>query len=269
MSRLFNFQTLSIALVKETTTLTITLNRPKEKNALSFLMISELEEILSWASTHLEISNILVKSSTKFFSMGADPSELKELTADKVGIFFERVRRLCYGMFFLPQTIIFDLGSGVSGIACELALGADIRIAHSTSAVHFNHLHKGHLPMCGGIGFLSALFGNGIARSIVLSSTPLNSERLLETGFLFSLYDNQDEVEDILVAIYEQAPVQRIQAKRALLESILPSLDRALKFEGEIGVAGLLTDDYKNSTFRSAKDFSMILKKEKDETILS
>ena len=97
------------------------------------------------------------------------------------------------------------------------------------------------------------------ARSWVLSGRPIDYTELVRTGFVTS---NVDQME-LLKTIAKQAPVQRIQAKRAFLESIHNELDHAINLEKSIGAAALESGDFQKMIggFTSAKEMGKIVQK--------
>ena len=276
MASLFNYNTLNVSLDSQTRSLTIELNRPDTNNSINSEMIFELESMFAWAGSHLEINSILLTSSTDVFCSGLDKNELANCSDEKLQRNLSKIQKLIYSFYFLPQTIIVDLKNGASGIGAEFSLGADIRISNSNAELSFDHLNNGFVPHCGGVGFLNALVGNSIARQWIMSSLPVKASTLKQQSYLLETYsENSNELRStLLTAISKQAPVARIQAKRSLLDSILPELDRALDYEKTFALSGMCTKDWKkivcaeNSSeveFTSARDLAMRLKEEKQQ----
>ncbi|MEI8346882.1 MAG: enoyl-CoA hydratase/isomerase family protein [Pseudomonadota bacterium] len=273
MADLFNYQTLHTSLHSASKSLIVEINRPTEQNAINEQMIMEIESLLSWATTHLEINSILFRSFDKEipFSIGPDDQEIQTMSAEQFYTFLRRLQNIVYSLFFLPQTIVMDLGKGAMGLAAELAVGADLRLATQDTIIHFNHLQKGLTPFCGGIGQLCALVAPTWARQWILSGKEIKAEELYQSGFINTIYEENSPWEEILMNIAAQAPVARIQAKRSFLETILPLLDRAAK-EKEFAMAALATGDWRvghspqHPKFKSARDVAQIVK-EKSRTV--
>ena len=72
MQTLFNYTTISTRLEKTTRTLFVTLNRPDWNNAFRLEMLFELESLLAWCTTRVEINSIFIDSSTPYFSTGLE-----------------------------------------------------------------------------------------------------------------------------------------------------------------------------------------------------
>lgn len=277
MSSLFNYNTLKVALNRETRTLEVTLNRPHAENAFCTEMIFELETLFAWTTSHLEIHSILINSSTSYFSPGWDRKELEKMNDERIQKLMERLQKLVYIQFFLPQTVIIDLGDGARGAAAEFAIGADIRLAKNNTDIQFDHIRKGLIPACGGVGFLSAVVPPSFARRWSLSTLPLSENDMLASGFIAELYSEKQTINSYLQAIASQAPVARIQTKRSLLDTILPALDRARNFEKDYAIAGMCMGDWRKALwaerddlhpeFTSAKEMASMLQKEREDTV--
>lgn len=165
------------------------------------------------------------------------------------------------------------MGKKTTGIGAELSLGGDLRFASEDIKFKFDHLNKGITPNCGGIGFLSTIVSPTYARNWVLSASDVSVNSLVESGFLYKTYNDENRNEIIfnsLQDIAKQGHVQRIQAKRSFLEGISSELSKAINYEICFASAGFVTDDWKESLqakledrppeFTSAKDMAKVIK---------
>jgi len=273
---LFSYNTLSVELSKKTRSISIKLNRPEVQNAINTEMIFELETLLTWISTHLEIKSIYLTGEGDYFCKGLDDEEFATWSEEKRQKNFEKLQKLIYSMFFLPQTIIADLKKGCAGLGLELAMGADIRVAHNDTIVEFNHLSKGIVPSCGGISFTSAITNNSTARQWLLLSKKLTAADLNTHHITVQSYSSDSPVDEFLATIGSQPDIARIQAKRSLLEPVLKNLDQGLEWEKKFSIAGMCTNDWKEIAKHgdaaetvSAKELSSRLKRERAEQMSS
>ncbi|OUR97209.1 hypothetical protein A9Q84_12855 [Halobacteriovorax marinus] len=271
---LFNYNTLSVSLSKETRSIVVELNRPEIQNAINTEMIFELETLFTWVSTHIEIKTILFTGRGDYFCKGLDDEEFSTWSDEKKQKNFEKLQKLVYSMFYLPQTIIVDLKNGAKGLGLELAMGADIRIANHEAEMHFNHLQKGIVPSCGGIGFTSALFSNGAVRQWLLASKKLNATELLNNNIILESYKEESTASSYLQTISNQPDIPRIQAKRSLLEPIMEKLDKTLEWEKTFSLAGMCTNDWREiakfgseAQCTTAKELSSKLKVEREQQL--
>lgn len=173
-------------------------------------------------------------------------------------------------MMQLPQTIVMDLGEGSQTLASEFSLGADIRIAAENSKIAFNHCQYGLVPAAGGMSMLSTLVSPALARAWVLSGAALSQEAMQSSGFIKNTYDssNRNEViSDVLTNIAKLAPVQRIQAKLGLFESLRTQFENGLVMDRKISKASMMSEDWrskkpeaKETEFMPAKSMSYSVK---------
>lgn len=263
MNELFSYSTLKVALSRPTKTLNISFKENCQFITLETLF--ELESILAWASAKVEIKSIFISSSNDFFSEGIDKEKLPQMSASKLEKMSKKLQTIVHAMYHLPQTIIMDLGHGCFDLASELALGADIRISNETTSIAFNHNRVGLTPSSGGIGFLSVIVGQAMARNWTLTGKEISSSQLLMSGFISEQYssENRDEcVLDILQSVAHCAPVQRIQTKLGLLEHARLEFERATKYERRVSEAAMISEDWKeeDNSFMEGKSMSHTVK---------
>lgn len=270
MQNLFNYTTISTRLEKTTRTLFVTLNRPDWNNAFRLEMLFELESLFAWCTTRVEVNSIFIDSSSSHFSTGLEYETLSGTNAshlDKVNI---KLQKIIFAMMQLPQTIVMDLGEGSETLASEFSLGADIRIASKNTKICFNHCQYGLVPGAGGMSMLSTLVSPAFARSWVLSGTPIKESALTESGFLTTTYDSEtrsDVIRDLLNNLSKVAPVQRIQAKLGLFESLRSQFETGIVMDRKIAKASMVSEDWrtkkpeqKDFNFMPAKSMSYAVK---------
>ncbi|MEX0799527.1 MAG: enoyl-CoA hydratase/isomerase family protein, partial [Bacteriovoracaceae bacterium] len=177
MNDLFNYCTINVSLSKKTKTLNIVFK--EESKYITLETLFELESVLAWASGRVEIRSIFISSNNGFISEGIDKERLAEMSSSKLAKMSQKLQTIVHAMFHLPQTIVMDMGQGSFDIASELALGADIRVCAHNAMIAFNHNRVGLVPSSGGIGFLSVIVGQAMARNWTLTGREISSSQLL------------------------------------------------------------------------------------------
>jgi enoyl-CoA hydratase/carnithine racemase len=267
---LFNYTTLSTRLEKSTRTLFVTLNRPDWNNSFRLEMLFELESLFAWCTGRVEVNTILIDSSSAVFSTGLELNSLSALTATQLIKINTKLQKIIFAMMQLPQTVIVDLGDGSETIASEFALGADIRIASQNAKISFNHCRYGLVPAAGGMSMLSTLIPPALARSWVLSGAPIHHNVMVQSGFISETYDasnRQDIRFALLQRIFKLAPVQRIQAKLGLFESLRSQFENGIVMDKKIAKASMVSEDWRakkpqedNLEFLPAKSMAYAVK---------
>ncbi len=271
MTNIFNYTHLSTRLEKSTRTLFVTLNRPDLQNAITTEFLFVLESLLAWTSTRVEIHSICFSSSASMFSVGVSPEKLPHYTAAQLEKHQQKLQKIILSMMHLPQTIVMDMGHGTLNWASELSLGADIRIAHETAFIAFNHTELGLIAASGGISLLSQIVPFNFARSWILQGQKITINDQKFSGFINSHYQDETKSEttkSILENISKQAPVQRIQTKLALFEGRRDLIEKAFEADRRIAKAALISEDWKNikaqvsepPEFMAAKSMSYAVK---------
>jgi enoyl-CoA hydratase/carnithine racemase len=260
MQTLFNYTTISTRLEKTTRTLFVTLNRPDWNNAFRLEMLFELESLFAWCTTKVEINSIFIDSSSPIFSTGLEYDNLSGTSAQQLDKMNQKLQKIIFAMMQLPQTIVVDLGEGSETLASEFALGADIRIASKDTKIKFNHCHYGLVPAAGGMSMLSNLVSPSFARNWVLSGSAISEKALTESGFLSYTYDTStrsDIIRELLGDIYKVAPVQRIQAKLGLFETLRSNFETGIVMDRKIAKASMVSEDWRTKK-PEQKDFSFM-----------
>ena len=278
MISIFNYNTLATWLNKKNRSLHVEFKSP----SISSEMVFELESLLAWTASHLEINSILLTGPDNLFSTGLDQDEMLRLSDEKLQKLLLKLQRLIYSFFFLPQTVIVDLKEQCSSVGAELAIGADIRLAQENCQLSFSHLSSGLVPSCGGVGFLNALIPSAMARNWLSTGKAICTQQLLNSGFIQEFYSTeirQEKINEYLQTIAAQAPIARIQYKRSILENILPQLDQALEYEKQFAFAAMASRDWESAIiaakknespiFASARELASKLKQERKESIIT
>ncbi len=253
MASFFSYKTLHVELEIPIKCITLELKNPLIKS----LTILELEHFFSWLCNHIEVNAVLITGKDNIFSLGIDLDEFSGFSNSEVQIFFQKLQKIIHICFFLPQTLIFDLKDCAKGAGAELAIGADLRVAKEGVEIKFDHLKNGFVPTCGGIGFLDSMVPQTFIRNWILMGNKIPKEQLVSSGFIQSFYDesNLDSPKKILFEISKIPPIARIQAKRSLLEPLIPKLEKTLIFESLFSLPALAVNDWRKINSKSKENF--------------
>lgn len=139
---LFSYSTLKTRLYLDEKSLEITFQKPN----LSHEVLFELESILSWCKTHVEVHSLVFSGNNKNFIAGFDSEELKNYDADKVKRLHQKFENILDTLSELSQVIIMNLGNGTNDQALEFALQGDFIFANKETKLELNHMKKGLIP---------------------------------------------------------------------------------------------------------------------------
>src|SRR5450631_924615 len=161
--------------------LELTMARPPV-NAVNREWIDGFEAILDDLGRQQDISVLLIRSSQRIFSAGADLKLMRDCfaTEDGPGRMIETVRRmqrLFDRIEALPQVVVAEIGGAAHGGGFELALACDLRVAAESARL-------GLLPGAGGTQRLTRLAGPGVARRLILTAEVVSGAQARDLGLV-------------------------------------------------------------------------------------
>jgi enoyl-CoA hydratase/carnithine racemase len=109
---------------------TLTLNRPKSRNALSRAMIEALSDRLSEIAVDPSVRVVVLEGAGPVFSSGHDLKELEAATdPDDIQLLFTRCSEVMMQMVGLPQPVIAKVRGLATAAGCQMVATADLAIA--------------------------------------------------------------------------------------------------------------------------------------------
>lgn len=230
---------------------TITINRPAQRNALSFAMMGELANLLAELDADREVRVIVITGAgDEAFSAGADIREFQEHRSDstKGRTYNDAVNGLLTTLHDLETPTISMIQGFCVGGGCELAIATDLRIAAAGSRfgipVARLGITIGHREMRG----LVDLVGRGNALYILLSGRLLDAEEALRIGLVNQLVQPEHlraYTFQLAQEIAALAPLSHAVNKRTLNQvQAKPSLAALTSEEADLPLAQFDTLDY-------------------------
>ena len=158
---------------KEDSVVTITMNMPNRRNALSIDMGKEIKSALERASQDNEVRAVVITGAGSAFCSGIDlpqgekivdmtPVEIRE----EIYAVFQGVIR---AIVELPKPVIASVNGPAMGAGFDLCLACDIRIAAEDAKFSEFFVRIGTLPGMGGMFFLPQLVGIGKANELAFT----------------------------------------------------------------------------------------------------
>jgi enoyl-CoA hydratase/carnithine racemase len=163
----------------------ITLNRPKQMNAINQLMIDELGKVLQEASRDNEVTCLLVKGNEKFFCAGADISEVNKNKTCFDGYHFSGKFQQCFAMIeqFKKPVIVAIEGIAMGG-GFELMLACDFRVVADEAKLGVPEVNIGALPAGGGTVKLPRMIGSLRATELLLLGETITGKQAAALGIV-------------------------------------------------------------------------------------
>lgn len=174
--------------------LSLTLNRPAKRNALSAEMIELLHRSLEQADLDSEVRVVLIRGAGKDFCAGADLDELlasadrpldeNEASALRLGHLFERMRTLPKPVMALVQGRALAGGAG-------LATACDLLIAGKNAQLGYPEIQRGFVPAIV-TTLLRRMVGEKLALDLILTGRVLTAEEGQGVGLVSRVVSDAD-----------------------------------------------------------------------------
>ncbi len=224
--------------------LLITMNRPKQLNALSGNHLDEISNALDAAADNDDVRAVVLTGGDSVFAAGADLNEMakREAIADLKNErqrVWDRVRRF-------PKPLIAAVNGYALGGGCELAMHADIIIAGDTAKFGQPEVNVGIMPGAGGTQRLTRTVGKSLAMKMVLSGEMIDAREALIAGLVAEVVPHEVSTERALKlarTIAAKPPISVRLAKESVLKSYDLTLEAGLDFERRVFGIILGTED--------------------------
>lgn len=174
--------------------LTLTLNRPEARNAMSGAMNAALAEQLAKAELDSAVNCVVLTGAGKGFCAGGDVKGMASggdaggsggNTVD-AAIHRQRVnqRATAGRLFTMPKPTIAALPGAAAGAGLSLALACDLRIMTTSAILTTAFARVGFSGDYGGTYFLTQLVGAAKARELYYLSDRINADEALRLGIV-------------------------------------------------------------------------------------
>jgi len=217
---------------------TVTMNRPREMNALSREMRSELYECFSALEQDQEVSVIVLTGGNYVFSAGMDIKEMASLPDGEIDDYFKSITRYLGRIYTCKKPVIAAVGGIALGGGFNLALVCDLIVASESAIFSHPELKFGLNPL---FSPLRNLVGMSKAKEIAMLGEPVAAKEALRIG-LINKVARPDELGEVAQAMAEELSKRSLTALEAVkrISDIVPRLDKGAALELEFDISALL-----------------------------
>lgn len=222
----------------------VTINRPRQLNALSSAVLTELADALEAHDRDDEVRAIILTGGTEVFAAGADLKELRGqtpaamLTSDRVSL-FDRVRGI-------SKPVIAAVSGYALGGGCEVAMLCDMIIASETARFGQPEINVGLMPGAGGTQRLARTIGKAKAMEMVLVGAPIDAqtaERLGLVNRVVPVAELLATAKTLAQQIASRPPLSVRLTKQAVLKAFELPLSEAVDYERKLFYLLFATED--------------------------
>jgi enoyl-CoA hydratase len=202
------------------TVMTVRLNRPEKRNALSRSLIAALTAAFAQATDHRDLSlAILTGSGDKAFASGGDLKELQALRSQEDAVAFAAHIRASFDQIRqFPIPVVALLNGDALGGGAELALACDMRLARAHARIGFLQSRLNIATAWGGGTDLFNILPAGKALRLLCTAEILHAQQACEIGLVDAVapaIDGEAFVQEYIRRLASQRP-QVMRAFKAL-----------------------------------------------------
>ncbi|MCL4748317.1 MAG: enoyl-CoA hydratase [Burkholderiaceae bacterium] len=225
----------------------ITINRPKQLNALNDQVMNEIGHALSAFDAGEDVGAIVITGSDKAFAAGADIGAMAQWTymdvfkTEYISRNWETIRRI-------RKPVIAAVAGFALGGGCELAMMCDIVIAADTARFGQPEIKLGVIPGAGGTQRLPRAVSKAKAMDLCLTSRFMGAEEAERAGLVSRVVPADrllDEALDAAATIASFSLPSVMMVKEAINRAYESPLAEGLLFERRLFHSLFATADQK------------------------
>ena len=241
----------SIELEQEGSILTLWLNRPESRNAMSLNMVKAIQQVFKTIQDDISIRAVILRGKDGHFCAGGDIKDMAQLRGEATSVgsnqpyvdFNRQFGHMLEQVDQAPQTVVAVLEGAVLGGGFGLACVSDIAISLADAKFGLPETGLGVIP-AQIAPFVVKRIGLTQARRLALLGARFEGHTALKVGVVHEVVENEKALEVLLIETIQQikrtAPqasrVTKALLHRTLNEALTPLLDDAAQqFANAVG----------------------------------
>lgn len=229
----------------------ITLNRPKQLNALNKAVFSEIENIFTEIASKNEVKSIIITGSgEKAFAAGADIKEFANFNVEEGKELAANGQRIFKIIETFNKPVLAAINGFALGGGLELAMACHLRISSDNARFGQPEVSLGVTPGYAGTQRLTQLIGKGKSLELLMTGAMINANEALSLGLVNYVVTQEELIakgEGLLKTIMKQSPIAVAGVIKCVDAFYTYNVDG---FETEINEFGKCfgTEDFKEGT---------------------
>ncbi|MBH2028871.1 MAG: enoyl-CoA hydratase/isomerase family protein [Moraxellaceae bacterium] len=229
----------SIQLEQQGSILTLWLNRPESRNAMSLNMVNAIQQVFAVIADDVSIRAVILRGQGGHFCAGGDIKDMAALRVEAANVgslqpyvdFNRRFGAMIEQVDQAPQTVVAILEGAVLGGGFGLACVSDIAISRDNAQFGLPETGLGVLP-AQIAPFVVKRIGLTQARRLALLGSRFNGETAQKLGVIHEVVRDDVELEQLLADTIQQikraAPLASRNTKALLHRTLNEPLDSLL-----------------------------------------
>lgn len=231
----------------------ISMNYPKNLNALDIPMADELLSLLDTCEADPEVKVVVLRSEGKAFSAGGDIGYFYdtikaggEICMDEL---IQKAGQVSLKMKQMRKMIITSVNGAAAGAGANVALSGDFVVAADNAKFIQAFINLGLVPDTGGSFLLSKTVGPAVAMDLCATGRPLPAEEAKALGLIYQVCA-KEELNDVTMALADRLVRGPLVAYANLKKQMFAANYKdyaAYLADGEVPTQGacMATEDFK------------------------
>ena len=213
-------------------------------NVVSYKGRAQIRAIIEAFEDDDDVGVVVIRGANQVFSSGGDVKKFPQIPKNKMSDLADNIGapERC------AKPVIAAMEKYAFGVAFELSLACDFRLASADCQVGLPEVSIGQMPGSGGSVRVARLIGMTRAKDMVMLGKRLPAEQALDWGILTAVAKDSNAltelVDDYAKKLNAMAPISLQSLKRVLNAAPDSSLKVALEVEGHSYEKLRWTEDY-------------------------
>jgi len=233
----------------------IVLNRPDKRNAVNPQMLGQLEDAVRAVNRETGVRSVFLRGEGKSFSAGIDLLSFMELPGKYGEGWMQRMRPVTHDyqrvvtlLERLEVPVIALIHGFCLGLALEMVLACDFRIAGKGAKLGLPESRLGLVPDVGGTTRLTRLAGPARAKELIYSGKNIDADSALAWGIVDRVVPREELVQagEEFAAQFDQSAPLAIAAVKRVIDG-MHDIDRGLQMEAWAESQLVKTEDFQEA----------------------
>jgi len=196
--------------------LTIRMNRPEKKNALTRQMYTSMTAALHQAEADAAVRTVLITGSADCFTAGNDLQDFANASPGEPAVALEYLKTLAA----TRKPVLAAVAGPAVGIGTTMLLHCDLVYASSSARFQLPFVNLGLCPEAGSSLILPALMGHHRAAELLFFGEPFSADVARQLGIVNQVLSEQELLQSATAKAQQlaQKPPSALRATKALLK---------------------------------------------------
>lgn len=225
---------------------TLTLNRPKQFNALSQAMLSALQAELEQIAADDSVRVVILAAAGRAFCAGHD---LKEMRANRDQGYYEALFRQCSRMMLtinhMSQPVIAKVQGIATAAGCQLVAACDLAISTEGARFATSGIRVGLFCSTPAVA-VSRNLSRKHAMEMLLTGEFVDAETAVQHGLINRAVPEEEldaAVQALVDAIVSKSSVAVATGKQMFYNQLEMGMSAAYDYAGEVMACNMMADD--------------------------